>query len=532
MGLSTDQENLAASQELKVFFNSLIDRSNQEAKLHYHAYLQDLSQTLDSFDFEKSCTECRRVCSQFAKICKYCKAPIVSRSEANQFLISEVQKLRKEVGELCEIELCAPSFDHVQVDPSLAQDFNNDQPIFALPNSYKSCVQILRELGRRCEVKRYGGQQNFAVLACDGQPYSIITNLIKNHIKCGGCNRDFYGEPSFSKHLCPSKDLQLEFDWVYLQMGFGHLEMNLMKAIVSKFWESHFSLIAWAMNFRSKNALENAKRGGDTHKNYDFCNILRLSLMLELMADYLKRAVEEPSFRDFKRHVEKSERPNIKDSWLMLKDVLQPLFTFRAGVRRNNSTLISAGLKLSLPMFFAANRKKYQGIVTHYLVTRHLLSGRVVHNLNQTQVIMSNGVGEGLDFRLEEMNRRTKMLLPSNPTEQDWSRVYAQLDDIDDFRQSTFNDLGIPDNRGSHNQRKSDYRQQVEKIRATIQGKSLFTCAALTNIKGEPRKESVEMVVMTGQRMLQTNINSGTHLEEEDDSESESEIDSENEAEF
>ena len=46
-----------------------------------------------------------------------------------------------------------------------------------------------------------------------------------------------------------------EFDWVLLQPGMGHIEMNAVKGLVELSWEVFWKRLAMTMNFRSETAL-------------------------------------------------------------------------------------------------------------------------------------------------------------------------------------------------------------------------------------------------------------------------------------
>ena len=62
------------------------------------------------------------------------------------------------------------------------------------------------------------------------------------------------------------KSLFLEFDWVMLQPGMGHVEMNMVKGVIEFAWDVFWKEISICLNFRSEAALHCAKKVSDHHK--------------------------------------------------------------------------------------------------------------------------------------------------------------------------------------------------------------------------------------------------------------------------
>lgn len=435
--ITSDDEKLIATSEMKNFFATMLPTVEKELKCDNEDYLQELGLLIDRVDFNRSCTKCwAPVQSKNQRFCKICKDMLPNSSEASQYLAEKATEIRARFSQGVDFSLPDPDFSHVPRGESMIYQMKNDDPTFALPNSYASCKAIVRELGKRLGIRRYGGLKHFAVLACDGQPYALLVNLIHNQILCSQCNSECWGTVSFERHKAQSGHHTaipvFEFSWILLQMGYGHFEMNFMKMAIAAFWEPYFSEAMWILNFRTERAQDAAKKATDTHKAYELFNVMRYTFMMELITRFLseKSNLKMPTFDNFLEFVTGNENENVANSWRFLRDVLQPLFIFRAGVRRNSSEYINLGLKLSLPLFFASSSRKYQGIILHHLITRALLPPKLSEFLRKTQSI---GVrGQGLDFILEQQNRRAKKFLTYVTKPGDWVKVYRLLDHLDE----------------------------------------------------------------------------------------------------
>jgi hypothetical protein len=111
-------------------------------------------------------------------------------------------------------------------------------PVCVNPNSLETISQVLRHIGQKAEVKRYGGKKSeWVIVVCDGLlvPYLQIVTLIQDALICAECNTKVLGFESLkdhykSVHQSISEITYFhEFDWVVLKTGDGHVELNLMK---------------------------------------------------------------------------------------------------------------------------------------------------------------------------------------------------------------------------------------------------------------------------------------------------------------
>ena len=115
------------------------------------------------------------------------------------------------------------------------------EPDLLNPNSYENISQILRNLATRVGISRYGtGRRQWIILEVDGTIFCIVEQLIFNTLYCPLCKTSFYGNEEFQKHGCTDityVEPEHEFDWIILQPGLLHTEMNSCKAFIGLNWE-------------------------------------------------------------------------------------------------------------------------------------------------------------------------------------------------------------------------------------------------------------------------------------------------------
>lgn len=146
---------------------------------------------IDNVDFKRTCLQCLSPCGEYAKFCRSCKRPLLSASDMAAHLRSSASSMRTLERSECAEGLADQQLLHIEQHAKHKLTFINDEPVFLLPNSYISCKAILRHIGKRLGIRRYGtGFRYYAVLARDGQPYALIINLIANHILCKECREE------------------------------------------------------------------------------------------------------------------------------------------------------------------------------------------------------------------------------------------------------------------------------------------------------------------------------------------------------
>lgn len=135
--------------------------------------------------------------------------------------------------------------------------------------------------------------------------------------------------------------------------------------------------------------------------------------MTEIVFAYVENTVG--SFFCFEKmldFLDNSGNLSLKASWHALVHVLQPIFVFHAGVRKNNLEYVNTGVKLRIKVFKAAWSRKYVRIYYHFLAQHKDFPAAVVGFLNEHISTVRPGENrsvQGLDIFLEEMNKVSKI---------------------------------------------------------------------------------------------------------------------------
>ena len=110
-------------------------------------------------------------------------------------------------------------------------------PVMVNPNSYDAVISVLESVGKQIGMKKYGaGNKEFVFIYCDGVPYTLIVRICRSTFRCNKCAKLFTTQASCRKHAHDDCTYTLEFDWVLLMPGAGHIEMNMLRALVEILW--------------------------------------------------------------------------------------------------------------------------------------------------------------------------------------------------------------------------------------------------------------------------------------------------------
>ena len=159
---------------------------------------------------------------------------------------------------------------------------NLQKPIFENPCSYPAVVVALQGIGERSKVKQYvdnEDQENrweWIAVYCDGVPYyqkdevqdtyDLLLRILMCCFRCKNCSILLYGTDMCHEHDKEKghSGFDEEFRWL-LKPGPGHIEMNMLKALVEMLWEVFWNEMVKIFNFTSEAALKSAKKVH--HKN-------------------------------------------------------------------------------------------------------------------------------------------------------------------------------------------------------------------------------------------------------------------------
>ena len=247
------------------------------------------------------------------------------------------------------------------------------QPIFVNPCSYDACLTILRELGRKACIRKYGlGDREWVSVCCDGSPYVLCLRIIQSTYMCNVCKESANGIAAMEIHMEQSHceaalSYSLEFDWVHLVPGTGHVEMNLVRTIVEFCWDIFWRDMAYLMNFKSENALRACKRVSDHHKGWQLLKIARVAISKELVLPFVRSQMAKGdadlSVVNFMRFI---SRDVCNSNYLMMADIvfeiLDSTVMFREGVRNSNQDFMIAGRAKVAKLWTARHHPSYREI--------------------------------------------------------------------------------------------------------------------------------------------------------------------------
>lgn len=170
------------------------------------------------------------------------------------------------------------AFEKEAAKPTTKPTVHVQEPVYVNPCSYDAVASVLRNIGHKSGIKKYGGDRDWVIIACDGVPYNLCRRIIESYHTCSKCDTSLNGLDACTTH---DKEMHLEeevvfeqeFAWVVLQPGMGHIEMNMVKGLVELGWEVFWKEMAVCFNFRSEAALKCCKKVTDHHKGWTLCRI-------------------------------------------------------------------------------------------------------------------------------------------------------------------------------------------------------------------------------------------------------------------
>ncbi|KAJ1414600.1 hypothetical protein B484DRAFT_467369, partial [Ochromonadaceae sp. CCMP2298] len=145
----------------------------------------------------------------------------------------------------------------------------------------------------------------------------------------------------------------------------GHEGMSVSKIILKLLFHHGFDALGPAYNFKSDAALQRLFSGKDHHITKDFLHVCRITLVDEIILEWLRTAPEDPgdvhAIRKFALDFEDVHR---RSHATLGMDILAAFALMVKGVRRNQHTVYNAGRKLLIPLM---------GILNHTLYFRYMV---------------------------------------------------------------------------------------------------------------------------------------------------------------
>lgn len=351
-----------------------------------------------------------------------------------------------------------PEYDHIKCElPSEAPNAVVLTPSMVNPNSYDAIRKVLVDCGQQARIQKYCPESNrkFLLIYCDGVPYNLIWRLCQSTFRCLSCGELLHSKADCTKH--GHNDFTLEFDWVVVVPGGGHIEMNMLKTLVELLWPVFWKDMVMLFNFTSEAALRSARNVSDHHKGWAVLSICRNAVVDELLVPYVRQKLSigsnsnaksiNLSPKDYFKFLESGlvQDPN----YLFLVDVsmeiIDSIFMHRAGIRSARPDLIWAGRAKFTKVWSARHHPAYRELNLHDLMQRLMVPPDLGAYIDKTMSLNMTGntyTGESPDFRLEELNRGVQRFLPLSPSDQDWLNVCLNFNTLDQLRQQLLQTKG------------------------------------------------------------------------------------------
>jgi hypothetical protein len=380
---------------------------------------------------------------------------------------------------------CKSTKEKVQVNVQL--------PVHVNPCSYEAVKKVLLDIGKKADVNQYNpaGSRKWLPVACDGLPFGLCSKVVACTYRCTICDPNraefdnlVHGFKEYeqhiheqhAKHQFSSQELKmhLEFKWVILIPGPGHIEMNLVKSFVELCWDIFYQEMVKIFGFTTDNALIGAKRVSDHHKAWTLLTIARQALTAELILPYVRAMLGqdvEMSAAHFFKYVMDTCNPNYFFIADITFEILDGIFLYRIGVREGNKDKMEAGRAKSAKLWFGRSHPLYRELDTLDMINREKMPPElyefVSHCLSLTTGDSANS-GEGPDFRLEEVNKQIQHLLPNVPKSKDWDQACSNHDNLVALRDCMFSSAGAQDPKEKVCGKKIELSSEIEAFRMLL----------------------------------------------------------------
>ena len=191
------------------------------------------------------------------------------------------------------------SFKHIGVSEERVptNKCSASEPIFENPCLYEAVKTVMTEIVKKSGIPNYNngkGEKQLIPIFCDGSPHKLCFWCMTSTYRCGLCETVECGWSTIEEHVQDAQatedtsGISLELDWVLMQPGGGHIEMNMIKGIVDVCWDIFWKDLAVLMNFKSEKALQRCKKVTDHHKGWQLLQIARDSLARELVLPFVR----------------------------------------------------------------------------------------------------------------------------------------------------------------------------------------------------------------------------------------------------
>ena len=360
--------------------------------------------------------------------------------------------------------------------------FTLGQPIFVNPCSIEALATVFREIGKQAGIKQYGGAREWLTIVCDGLPYVLGSRIIARLHKCSACKITLKSVEDCVQHQCivgdeESREFIQEFDWILLQPGPGHVEMNMLKGYVSLMWNVYWQDLVELFNFRSENAKKSAFQVNDHHKGMTLARIAHEALAKELVLPYIRETQDTQNLTvaGFMKFV-MTKVKNVNYAFMIdaVFELLHSIFLFRDGVRSGDTQKMEAGRAVFSKVWSARHHPMYRELDMKDTIMFRSMPANLKEHVCTTMSVNITGVpnsGEGADFKLEAVNKSVQHWVPSVPSDEDWRTACANLQKLNDLRGRVLSELGVQDPKKQTTRHTNSLKDQVRAFRAIVREK-------------------------------------------------------------
>ena len=435
------------------------------------------------------------------------------KPKANLFLASidkNKNQLRKSVTTIDNEKNIEHRYEHIKSNhPLIHPPLIVGEPTFRNPNSYASCSEVLRKIGKEGELFRCGGtKRHWMIVGCDGLPFRLCLHIIQNTFTCSMCHTSHFQVENYQKHCNLFHNGQVsfcfEFDWVLLKVAGGHFEMNAIKSFFELNWEPFLSELSNLMGFKSEAAQLVAKKCTDNHKAWQMILIFFFGSLNELIIDYLRAIftgsfplttivtlTDHPTAQGFISYCKsKSDNANFMYLVNQVTNYAQAIINFGMGMRRNNVKLSNSAVHKLSDLFHGRNHPFYQLIEVYYTAGMIGYPNEVRELLDRFFTIsMSNdeSKGEDWDFILENINKVTQSWVPKGvPNEAMWTTACRNTDKLMNLSKPHHELLGVK-KRVELGYRNQNLKDCIELWQISLRRSKYLTRGgdSLTSVKGK-----------------------------------------------
>ena len=412
------------------------------------------------------CDQCReREGLKQARKKQAMKCQDTEKSIKSDLLIKKLNFTRLKYGkkENCQEENYE-RFEHVEQGNNTIFELIVGEPVFDNPNSYETVAKVLRHIGHKNGMKKYGGQREWTIIVCDGLPASLIWRMKNEAVICeiNKCGQTFLSKKELAFHTSKEHDNQspqfnYEFDWFYLLQGYGHYELNLMRSFFELNWPVFMERFCEIMGFTSEPAKHVAKCVKDHHIGWQLLLSFHMGALRELVTPYVRECLSSkhvmlPTPEGFMQWTPSKCNQDSKYHYLhdQVLRYSQGIINFRAGVRRCNSELRMSAKFMTKELFHGRNHPCYQNLEVMDVVQSKFMPVQVKHVFSKySSVCTSNNksAGQGLDYQHEQINRWIKSHLPDGivPQKKHWMKACHYFEALKKVKEKTLEITGTED---------------------------------------------------------------------------------------